>query len=60
MSKSLTRTEINEKKIRRLNDKSLRQLLIHRFINAYVGMTKAKSLPKPLSMTSSKPLRTIS
>ena len=35
MSKPLTRTEINEKKFRRINDKSLRQLLIHRFINSY-------------------------
>ena len=35
MSKTLTRTEINEKKFRRINDKSLRQLLIHRFINSY-------------------------
>ena len=35
MSKSLTRTEINEKKFRRINDKSLRQLLIHRFLNDY-------------------------
>ena len=30
MGKALTRTEINEKKIKRLNDKSLRQMLIHR------------------------------
>lgn len=35
MGKSLTRTEVNEKKFRRINDKSLRQLLIHRFINSY-------------------------
>ena len=35
MSKSLTRTQINEKKFRRINDKSLRQLLIHRFLNDY-------------------------
>ena len=35
MGKPLTRTEINEKKFRRINDKSLRQLLIHRFINSY-------------------------
>lgn len=35
MSKTLTRTEVNEKKFRRINDKSLRQLLIHRFINSY-------------------------
>ena len=35
MSKPLTRTEVNEKKVRRINDKSLRQLLIHRFINSY-------------------------
>lgn len=35
MSKPLTRTEVNEKKFRRINDKSLRQLLIHRFINSY-------------------------
>ena len=35
MGKTLTRTQVNEKKFRRINDKSLRQLLIHRFINAY-------------------------
>ena len=35
MSKPLTRTEVNQKKFRRINDKSLRQLLIHRFINSY-------------------------
>jgi hypothetical protein len=35
MSKTLTRDEINLKKFRRINDKSLRQLLIHRFINSY-------------------------
>ena len=35
MSKPLTRTQINEKKFRRINDKSLRQLLIHRFLNNY-------------------------
>ncbi len=35
MSKPLTRTQINEKKVRRINDKSLRQLLIHRFLNDY-------------------------
>ena len=35
MSKTLTRDEVNQKKFRRINDKSLRQLLIHRFINAY-------------------------
>ncbi|MDE0686558.1 MAG: hypothetical protein OXI61_00145 [Candidatus Poribacteria bacterium] len=35
MSKPPTRTSINEKKVRRINDKSLRQLLIHRFLNDY-------------------------
>ena len=35
MSKPSTRTQINEKKFRRINDKSLRQLLIHRFLNDY-------------------------
>ena len=35
MGKTLTRTEVNQKKFRRINDKSLRQLLIHRFINSY-------------------------
>jgi hypothetical protein len=35
MSKTLTKHEINMKKFRRINDKSLRQLLIHRFINSY-------------------------
>ena len=35
MSKPQTRTAINEKKFRRINDKSLRQLLIHRFLNDY-------------------------
>ena len=33
MSKPLT--ALNEKKFRRINDKSLRQLLIHRFLNDY-------------------------
>ncbi len=41
MSKPLTRTQINEKKFRRINDKSLRQLLIHRFLNDY-GYDKGK------------------
>ena len=35
MSKTLTKHEANMKKFRRINDKSLRQLLIHRFINSY-------------------------
>lgn len=35
MSKTLTKDEVNEKKFRRINDKSLQQLLIHRFTNAY-------------------------
>lgn len=35
MSKPSTRIQVNEKKIRRINDKSLRQLLIHRFLNDY-------------------------
>ena len=35
MSKPSIRTQINEKKVRRINDKSLRQLLIHRFLNDY-------------------------
>jgi hypothetical protein len=35
MSKALTKQEVNMKKFRRINDKSLRQLLIHRFINSY-------------------------
>ena len=35
MSKPQTCTAINEKKFRRINDKSLRQLLIHRFLNDY-------------------------
>jgi len=35
MSKTLTKDEVNQKKFRRINDKSLRQLLIHRFTNAY-------------------------
>ena len=47
MSKSLTRTEINEKKIRRINDKSLRQLLIHRFINSY-GYDKGEVTAKAI------------
>jgi predicted transcriptional regulator len=32
---SKTKDEIRDKKFHRINDKSLRQLLIHRFINAY-------------------------
>lgn len=35
MSKTLTKDEVNQKKFRRINDKSLQQLLIHRFTNAY-------------------------
>lgn len=35
MSRTLTKNAINDKKFRRINDKSLRQLLIHRFLNAY-------------------------
>lgn len=35
MSKTLTKHEVNAKKYRRINDKSLRQLLIHNFINSY-------------------------
>lgn len=35
MSKALTKQEVNLKKFRRINDKSLRRLLIHRFINSY-------------------------
>lgn len=35
MSASGTKHAINDKKFRRINDKSLRQLLIHRFLNAY-------------------------
>lgn len=35
MSKTVTKHEVNLKKFRRINDKSLRQLLIHKFINSY-------------------------
>jgi hypothetical protein len=35
MSKTLTKYEVNLKKFRRINDKSLRQLLIHKFLNSY-------------------------
>jgi len=35
MSKTLTKQEVNLKKFRRINDKSLRRLLIHRFLNSY-------------------------
>jgi len=35
MSKNLTKHEVNLKKFRRINDKSLRQFLIHKFINSY-------------------------
>ena len=35
MSKTLTKHEVNLKKFRRINDKSLRQFLIHKFINSY-------------------------
>jgi hypothetical protein len=34
MSKALTKQEVNMKKFRRINDKFLRQLLIHRFTNS--------------------------
>ncbi len=35
MSKTLTKHEVNLKKFRRINDKSLRQHLIHKFLNSY-------------------------
>ncbi|MHA2118943.1 MAG: hypothetical protein ACW98J_08485 [Candidatus Thorarchaeota archaeon] len=35
MSKTLTKDEVNMKKFRRINDKSLRQHLTHRFLNSY-------------------------
>ena len=35
MSKALTKHQVNMKKFRRINDKSLRQHLIHRFLNSY-------------------------
>jgi hypothetical protein len=35
MSKTLTKDEINMKKFRRINDKSLRQHLVYRFLNSY-------------------------
>jgi hypothetical protein len=35
MSKSLTKEQVQLKKIRRLKDKSLQQLLLHRFLNNY-------------------------
>ncbi|MBC8230201.1 DUF1670 domain-containing protein [bacterium] len=47
MSKTLTRDEVNAKKFRRINDKSLRQLLIHRFINAY-GYDKGEVTAKAI------------
>lgn len=47
MGKPMTRTEINEKKVRRLNDKSLRQLLIHRFLNSY-GYDKGEVTAKAI------------
>lgn len=47
MSKPLTRDEVNQKKFRRINDKSLRQLLIHRFLNAY-GYDKGEVTAKAI------------
>jgi hypothetical protein len=47
MSKTLTRDEVNQKKFRRINDKSLRQLLIHRFLNAY-GYDKGEVTAKAI------------
>ena len=47
MSKTLTKDEIREKKFRRINDKSLRQLLIHRFTNAY-GYDKGEVTAKAI------------
>lgn len=35
MSKTLTKGQVKTKKFRSINDKSLRQLLIHRFMNTY-------------------------
>jgi hypothetical protein len=35
MSKPLTKEQIQQKKLRRLKDKSLKQLLLHRFLNHY-------------------------
>ena len=54
MSKTLTRDEINQKKFRRINDKSLRQLLIHRFLNAYgydKGSVTAKAIVDDILQT---------
>jgi len=54
MSKTLTRDEVNQKKFRRINDKSLRQLLIHRFINAYgydKGEVTAKAIVDDIMQT---------
>lgn len=47
MSRTLTRDEVNLKKFRRINDKSLRQFLIHRFINAY-GYDKGEVTAKAI------------
>jgi len=54
MSKTLTRDEINQKKFRRINDKSLRQLLIHRPLNAYgydKGSVTAKAIVDDILQT---------
>ena len=47
MSKSLTKEQVQLKKIRRLKDKSLEQLLLHRFLNNY-GYDKGEITAKAI------------
>ena len=47
MIKTLTKTEIQLKKFRRINDKSLKQLLLYRFLNHY-GYDKGEITAKAI------------
>jgi hypothetical protein len=47
MSKTLTKHEVNLKKFRRINDKSLRQHLIYKFLNSY-GYDKGEVTAKAI------------
>lgn len=47
MSKPLTKEQIQLKKFRRLNDKSLDQLLLHKFLNEY-GYEKGEITAKAI------------
>ena len=51
MSKTLTKHEVNLKKFRRINDKSLRQHLIYKFLNSY-GYDKGEITAQAIALWS--------